>query len=145
MPMCAHISLFQICECILDHCLAPDCRLGGVGCDNMTVIIVCFLNGRGYSDLAMRCAVPAKVTPSPTHQFSENKETPRWTAMYESAGPPPTYTPQILQPAKLNMFESTNGIEDSSRNQSTRYDDDLGSPLPLYDDPGIELPTESPV
>ncbi|KAI1698604.1 protein phosphatase 2C domain-containing protein [Ditylenchus destructor] len=32
-----------VCEELLDHCLAPDCELSGLGCDNMTVIIVCLL------------------------------------------------------------------------------------------------------
>lgn len=27
-------------------CLAPDSELGGIGCDNMTVVIVALLNGR---------------------------------------------------------------------------------------------------
>lgn len=46
----------QICEALLDHCLAPDCRMGGVGCDNMTVILACFLQGGTYTQLAHRCA-----------------------------------------------------------------------------------------
>ncbi len=47
----------QICEALLDHCLAPDCRMGGLGCDNMTVILACILHdGELYSDLCQRCA-----------------------------------------------------------------------------------------
>ncbi|KAK2720804.1 probable protein phosphatase 2C T23F11.1 [Artemia franciscana] len=33
----------EICEALMDHCLAPDSQLGGIGYDNMSVIIVCFL------------------------------------------------------------------------------------------------------
>ncbi|RDD41057.1 putative protein phosphatase 2C T23F11.1 [Trichoplax sp. H2] len=47
--------LQQICEELLSRCLAPDCFMGGLGCDNMTVIIVCFLNGGTYEALAARC------------------------------------------------------------------------------------------
>lgn len=36
-------DLKKICEQLMDNCLASDSELGGVGCDNMTVIIVCFL------------------------------------------------------------------------------------------------------
>ena len=51
------LLLLQICECLLDHCLAPDCRMGGVGCDNMTIILVCFLHGGTYANLAEHCSV----------------------------------------------------------------------------------------
>ena len=40
----------------MTRCLAPDCRMGGVGCDNMTVIIVCLLQGEDYSELINKCA-----------------------------------------------------------------------------------------
>ncbi|CAD5221052.1 unnamed protein product [Bursaphelenchus xylophilus] len=35
----------KICEELLNRCLAPDCELSGVGCDNMTVVLVCLLQG----------------------------------------------------------------------------------------------------
>lgn len=44
-----------ICEHLMTRCLAPDCQMGGIGGDNMTVIIVCFLHGRPYEDLVNRC------------------------------------------------------------------------------------------
>lgn len=94
----------KICESILDHCLAPDCRLGGVGCDNMTVIIVCFLHGRGYSDLVVRCAAPVKpATPIVTHQ-------PSGSISWQRKNPPPS----PLGATNLDKFESTNGIGDCS-------------------------------
>ena len=37
------------------RCLAPDCQMGGLGCDNMTVVLVCFVNGESYEKLAERC------------------------------------------------------------------------------------------
>lgn len=40
--------------------------MGGVGCDNMTVILVCFLHGRSYADLVERCSRPV----SSTHRHS---------------------------------------------------------------------------
>lgn len=39
-------ELPEICELMMDKCLAPDSDWGGVGCDNMTVLIVGLLNGR---------------------------------------------------------------------------------------------------
>jgi protein phosphatase 2C family protein 2/3 len=39
-------ELHEIAEFIMDRCLAPDSDWGGVGCDNMTVVLVALLNGR---------------------------------------------------------------------------------------------------
>jgi protein phosphatase PTC2/3 len=40
-------ELGEICEQICEHCLAPDTTSGaGVGCDNMTILIVAFLHGK---------------------------------------------------------------------------------------------------
>ncbi|XP_067944460.1 probable protein phosphatase 2C T23F11.1 [Watersipora subatra] len=49
-----------ICEELLNTCLAPDAQMGGLGCDNMTVLLICILNGGSYESLATRCARPAK-------------------------------------------------------------------------------------
>ncbi|RMX40314.1 hypothetical protein pdam_00008697 [Pocillopora damicornis] len=49
----------QICEELLTRCLAPDCQMGGLGCDNMTVIIVCLLQGGTYEDLCLKCSRPS--------------------------------------------------------------------------------------
>ena len=37
-----------VAEALMTRCLAADCTLGGVGCDNMTVVIVVFLHGQTY-------------------------------------------------------------------------------------------------
>ena len=40
-------SLQEICELTIQRCCAPDCELeGGIGCDNMTMVVVAFLNGK---------------------------------------------------------------------------------------------------
>ncbi|KWU45572.1 PP2C-domain-containing protein, partial [Rhodotorula sp. JG-1b] len=39
-------SLQTICEEMLDRCLAPDSDWGGVGCDNMTMMVVALLGDR---------------------------------------------------------------------------------------------------
>ena len=53
-----------ICEELMTRCLAPDCQMGGLGCDNMTVIVVCYVNGKTYEELAARCAA------TPRHSIS---------------------------------------------------------------------------
>lgn len=49
----------------MTRCLAPDCQMGGLGCDNMTVCIVCFLHGKPYEDLIRRCSQPSMGGPLP--------------------------------------------------------------------------------
>jgi len=61
----------------MTRCLAPDCQMGGLGCDNMTVVLVCFLHPVNdapgdYADLCRRCSrtlsydsnVAAEASPS---------------------------------------------------------------------------------
>lgn len=40
------LELDTITEDIIDHCLAPDAEMGGIGCDNMTLTLVAILGGR---------------------------------------------------------------------------------------------------
>ncbi|KAL3880960.1 hypothetical protein ACJMK2_033162 [Sinanodonta woodiana] len=54
-----------ICEELMTRCLAPDCQMGGLGCDNMTVVIVCFLHGGTYEDLIRRCSQHGSMGPVP--------------------------------------------------------------------------------
>lgn len=45
----------MICEELITRCLAPDCQMGsGIGCDNMTVILVCYLNGAVFETFCDR-------------------------------------------------------------------------------------------
>ncbi|XP_041461693.1 probable protein phosphatase 2C T23F11.1 [Lytechinus variegatus] len=48
----------QICEELMNRCLAPDCSMGGLGCDNMTVVLVSLLQGKSYDELSAKCAKP---------------------------------------------------------------------------------------
>uniref|UniRef100_A0A914D7H4 protein-serine/threonine phosphatase n=1 Tax=Acrobeloides nanus TaxID=290746 RepID=A0A914D7H4_9BILA len=51
----------KVCEELLDRCLAPDCELSGLGCDNMTVILVCMLQNDSPDEYLQRLARPAPV------------------------------------------------------------------------------------
>ncbi|CAF0799842.1 unnamed protein product, partial [Brachionus calyciflorus] len=59
-----------ICEELMHRCLAPDCRMGNLGCDNMTVVIVCFLNGEPYEKLAEKCK--SSLVSSPEVKMTDN-------------------------------------------------------------------------
>ena len=37
-------GLLQICEALCDRCMASDTRGSGIGCDNMSVVIVVLKN-----------------------------------------------------------------------------------------------------
>lgn len=45
----------SICEELLGYCLAPVCQMGGLGGDNMSLIIVCFLHGKPWEHLVEKC------------------------------------------------------------------------------------------
>jgi protein phosphatase PTC2/3 len=45
----------SICEELLGYCLAPVCQMGGLGGDNMSIIIICFLHGKPWEELVERC------------------------------------------------------------------------------------------
>lgn len=53
-------DLEKICENMMDNCLASNSETGGVGCDNMTMIVIGFLRGRSkdewYEEIAKRVA-----------------------------------------------------------------------------------------
>ncbi|GAN03611.1 conserved hypothetical protein [Mucor ambiguus] len=75
-------KLEDICEQMMDHCLAPDSDGGGVGCDNMSVMIIAILNGKTeeewYEWMASRTAAPKKdalgndVVDGPTETTAED-------------------------------------------------------------------------
>ncbi|VDM41548.1 unnamed protein product [Toxocara canis] len=45
-----------ICEELLSRCLAPDCQMGGLGCDNMTVVLVCLLQDDSPEAYQAKCS-----------------------------------------------------------------------------------------
>ncbi|UKZ48652.1 Protein phosphatase 2C 2 [Trichoderma virens] len=53
-------DLDKICENMMDNCLASNSETGGVGCDNMTMVIIGFLHGKTkeqwYDEIAKRVA-----------------------------------------------------------------------------------------
>ena len=64
------IPLDTICENTLNHCLADAGTLTVAGCDNMTMVVVAFLNGRTvenwYEHVGSRVA-PVKLVNTPAN------------------------------------------------------------------------------
>ena len=54
----ARQPLPKICENMMDNCLASNSETGGVGCDNMTMIVIALLKGKSidewYKEIADR-------------------------------------------------------------------------------------------
>lgn len=65
------MPLAQICEELMENCLAPSSHAVGVGCDNMTVVIVGILNGQGDQHMITKCQ-----TPSAAPAEEDSKEIP---------------------------------------------------------------------
>src|ERR1700759_2977271 len=43
-------ELHLICENMMDNCLASNSETGGVGCDNMTMVVIGLLNGKSKEE-----------------------------------------------------------------------------------------------
>ncbi|KAL8825875.1 MAG: hypothetical protein Q9191_004144 [Dirinaria sp. TL-2023a] len=82
----ARQELSKICENMMDNCLASSSETGGVGCDNMTMIVVALLKGKTkdewYKEIADRvaggdgpCAPPEYAEsrgPGVRHRFEDS-------------------------------------------------------------------------
>jgi len=64
----------DICEDLMNRCLSPDCQMGGLGCDNMTCVLVCFLHGKPYQDLVDKCAKIIKSNPVKDNSCGETED-----------------------------------------------------------------------
>ncbi len=53
-------ELHKICENMMDNCLASNSETGGIGCDNMTMMVIALLRGKSkdewYKEIADRVA-----------------------------------------------------------------------------------------
>lgn len=65
----------EICETLMMRCLAPDCQMAGLGCDNMTVVIVALLNGGTYEELSTKCQTPPVALEDEKEESGEAKQT----------------------------------------------------------------------
>jgi len=105
------VPLDTLCEKTMDHCLASDSGMTGVGCDNMTMLIVAFLNGKTleewYEHITKRVAVrlgPAdsKVRPN----GDEDPETLNETTAEKAADATSTETEEVKEAKEPNVVET---------------------------------------
>lgn len=71
-------GLSKICENMMDNCLASNSETGGVGCDNMTMIVIALLKGKSldewYKEVADRVANGDGPCAAP--EYGENSSAP---------------------------------------------------------------------
>lgn len=99
----------DICEQLMTDCLAPDCLMGGLGGDNMTVVLVCFLHNKPYEDLVKRCA--AALNP------------PAYGAIFDSPAAAAAAAAAAASATDSNA-DSNGGFTESVRSDGGRNNDD---------------------
>ncbi|XP_037793914.1 LOW QUALITY PROTEIN: probable protein phosphatase 2C T23F11.1 [Penaeus monodon] len=58
----------DVCEDLMTRCLAPDCQMGGLGCDNMTVILICITHSGSWRELQEKCSRPSLALINQNHE-----------------------------------------------------------------------------
>ncbi|KAH1345370.1 hypothetical protein KXV68_006480 [Aspergillus fumigatus] len=111
-------ELYRICENMMDNCLASNSETGGVGCDNMTMIIIGLLNGKTKEEWY--------------NQISER------VANGDGPCAPPEYgKSEFRGPGIRNQFEETPDNYDSENDRSRGFSVRSGRIILLGD--GTEL------
>lgn len=94
----------DVCEELLTRCLAPDSNFAGLGCDNMTAVLVCLTRGRSWAEF--RCALeqprppsPAPPTPSASCLTEASEAAPQPPPVVVSAPPPMSVVEEQRQQA----------------------------------------------
>ncbi|XP_065073588.1 probable protein phosphatase 2C T23F11.1 [Ochlerotatus camptorhynchus] len=125
----------NICENLMTRCLAPDCQMGGIGGDNMTVIIVCFLHGRPYEDLVTRCKEHvAEMNKKASEMFIDHEssfvpeQSSSKASLEENGGSDLTPLSSPEQSPKASPSEKT---KQSADGQSSPDEDDTSEELDL--------------
>ncbi|KAF2461500.1 phosphatase 2C-like domain-containing protein [Lineolata rhizophorae] len=116
-------DLAAICENLMDNCLASSSETGGVGCDNMTVVIVGLLKGKTkeewYKEIADRVA---------------NGDGP--------CAPPEYGNSEFRGPGVHHRYDDSPEDYDMDMDQRTRTISTLGGRIILLGD-GSEFPSDS--
>jgi len=69
-----------ICEELMNRCLATDNNMGGLGCDNMTVVLVCFLHNQPYQTLIDKCSSLLEIRENKRLKSGESTVLPKKVA-----------------------------------------------------------------
>ena len=119
-----------ICEELMTRCLAPGCQMGGLGCDNMTVILVCFVNGMPYEDYCVKCS-------SPSNQSVSSRDRSDRGILQRIAAE------NVDEEENIEDFVSSDVTGDKSSQQPRQYSE-TGSPVSSCSSSTPETPIDSP-
>lgn len=73
--------------------------MGGLGCDNMTVVLVCFLQGLTWQQYCEKCAKERESSPEPADEDDGFADDDDDTASHSFVTPPHTPLTQHAAPA----------------------------------------------
>ncbi len=126
------IPLDVLCEETMDHCLASDSGMTGVGCDNMTMVIVAILNGKTleewYEHITKRVAV--RLGPADSNVRANGDEDPE--ALEEQASEPAQES--LAESKHTEEIEETKAAEQSTEATATSNIADITTEATLKDD-----------
>uniref|UniRef100_A0A182X3B6 protein-serine/threonine phosphatase n=1 Tax=Anopheles quadriannulatus TaxID=34691 RepID=A0A182X3B6_ANOQN len=135
----------QICENLMMRCLAPDCQMGGIGGDNMTVIVVCFLHGQPYEELVNRCKEAVSKRQEQRRKRRSHSNRSHEGPVGEEDPEHQQDTPRSHSSATLASEEGTsprrgkpgNGrLEDDSSGSESERSEDVHTPALVVEPPG---------
>ena len=102
-----------ICEELMTRCLAPGCQMGGLGCDNMTVILICFINGKSYEELAAKCSRTVNAENSTSNHTSDVSD-PLLREEEETTGVADSPDSNVSTGSTVSSSSSSSGSSNSS-------------------------------
>ncbi|RKP19299.1 PP2C-domain-containing protein [Rozella allomycis CSF55] len=83
----AGVELDKICEQLMDRCLAPKSMMTGIGCDNMTIVIVGLLQGDTKEKWIQKCSRPSNFHAEPHLGRIVQKLDNSWTFWFMHRSP----------------------------------------------------------
>ena len=131
-------ELHKICENMMDNCLASNSETGGVGCDNMTMIVIALLRGRTkeewYKEIGDRVANGDGPCAAPEYgKLSPKSSVRRILAHLDLA--------EFRGPGNRRRYEDSEDDLDLDMDQRTRFHSGPGRIILLGD--GTEVLTDS--
>lgn len=125
-------DLQKICEDIMDKCLAPESDFGGVGCDNMTMMIVGILHGKTkeewYDWVADRVE---KETGYPT---PKDDDVEIFTARDHSGGNSPEGISNVIIPNTGFMMQRVQDEHEHEHDDEDHHEEEITFGGPKEDD-----------
>lgn len=116
----------QICEELMTYCLAPDCMMGGLGGDNMTVVLICFLHNKPYEELIKRCASSLEQPANGVSSFNDpDRFKPRMTNINGDLHDPESGSLSIADAAAAAVASSSSSSVDApseGQTESNNYE-----------------------